>query len=669
MRRCVVLAFGVLALGQTPNVVMDHPLHFDVNLVQVDVVVEDRSGQRPDDLNANDFEVRQDGKPQQITHFLFVPRAQSASPMPASRQLERTEVRRTFLLFVDDAHISFLDFSQTREALRHFVDQELQPGDLCALYRTSGGPGATRVFSSDLREIRDNVERMHWLHTPLFEQNAFETDFHDAIRALQALPGRKTIVLVNSGFEFYGPFNYRASLYASTMIPAMTRRFSDEANRASVVVYAIDSRGLPVETDPAQRWMDASQSGNVHPAIGTFPALHASNVYTKSQDLPSDLAHATGGLFLHDSNDLSGELDRIAADNSGYYLVGWNPGAAAFEWKGQPDYHKIQVKVRRTGLTVRTRAGFFGKPDTGRPSPSARTQMDEALFSPFRSGDLDVDLAATFQHDDAAGSYVESLIHVRPRGIVFSDGQAGCRTAKLEVLTTAEPLEPVSGEKGHANSQIEACGDSAEQVLRDGIVYSIPAPVSHPGPYDMRVAVRNVPASEDAPSIGPAGLVNRPQPDVKPTMAIGSASEYVSVPDLRKTELALGGVFVRAEGIPAQPGPGAGQSWWPALDGDAAVREFHPGDTIHYETHVFEGGSGPGDVRDIQSELLVMREGVEVSHRPVSVERGEIEGNYNLDSDALPGQYLLRVTVAEGSGKKQREAAEWTTFSVVRQAR
>jgi hypothetical protein len=74
-------------------------------------------------------------------------------------------------------------------------------------------------------------------------------------------------------------------------------------------------------------------------------------------------------------------------------------------------------------------------------------------------------------------------------------------------------------------------------------------------------------------------------------------------------------------------------------------------------------------VRDIQSELLVMREGVEVSHRPVSVERGEIEGNYNLDSDALPGQYLLRVTVAEGSGKKQREAAEWTTFSVVRQAR
>ena len=111
------------------------------------------------------------------------------------------------------------------------------------------------------------------------------------------------------------------------------------------------------------------------------------------------------------------------------------------------------------------------------------------------------------------------------------------------MLTTAEPLEPVSGEKGHANSQIasiEACGDSAEQVLRDGIVYSIPAPVSHPGPYDMRVAVRNVPASEDAPSIGPAGLVNRPQPDVKPTMAIGSASEYVSVPDLRKTECSFG---------------------------------------------------------------------------------------------------------------------------------
>ena len=648
---------------------MDHPLHFDVNLVQVNVVVEDRSGQRPDDLTANDLEVRQDGKPQQITHFLFVPRAQSASSIPAKRQPERTEVRRTFLLFVDDAHISFLDFSQMRKALRHFVDQELQPGDLCALYRTSGGPGATRVFSSDLQEIRDNVERMHWLHTPLFEQYAFETDFHDAIRALQPLPGRKAIVLVNSGFEFYGPFQYRAPLYPSTMISVMTRRFSDEANRASVVVYAVDSRGLPVQTDPAQGWVDASQSGSFHQqAIDSFPALNRSMSYVGSQDLPSALAQSTGGLFLHDSNDLSGELETIGDDSSGYYLVGWNPGAAAFQWKHEPEYHKIQVKVRRPGLTVRTRAGFFGKPDTGRPSPSARTQMDEALFSPFRSGDLDVDLAATFQHDDAAGSYVESLIHVRPRGVVFSDGEAGCRTAKLEVLTTAEPLEPASGENGHVNSQmasIEACGDSAEQVLRDGIVYSIPAQVSHPGPYEMRVAVRNVPPGEDAPSIGPAGLATRSPAGIKPTVPIGSASEYVDVPDLRKTDLALGGVSVRQEGLVAPLDLGAGQIWRPAVDGDPAVREFHPGDTIHYSTRVFEGG-GQSGTQNIQGELLVMCEGIEISRQPVTVGGGEIDGNYNLDSAAAAGQYLLRVTVAEGSGKKQREAAEWTTFSVAR---
>jgi len=189
------------------SVALDHPLHFDVNLVQVDAVVEDRSGHRPADLKAGDFEVRQDGRPQSITHFLFVPARSPATELGASPkgggQLQRTELRRTFLLFVDDVRISFLDFSLMRKALLRFVNEQLQPGDLCALYRTSGGPGAARVFSADLEEIRDGVERMHWLHPRPNKvgPNAFLSEFQSAIRALGALPGRKSIVLVNSGFE------------------------------------------------------------------------------------------------------------------------------------------------------------------------------------------------------------------------------------------------------------------------------------------------------------------------------------------------------------------------------------------------------------------------------------------------------------------------------------
>jgi VWFA-related protein len=205
--------------AQSPSadapVVLDHPLHFDVDLVQVDAVVEDRSGHRPADLKESDFEVRQDGKPQTITHFLFVPPGGPETDA-RGRQLQRTELRRTFLLFVDDVRIDFLDFSQMRRALLRFVNEQLQPGDLCALYRTSGGPGAARVFSADLREIRDGVERMHWLH-PMPAQgdpSVFFEEFRSAIRALGALPGRKSIVLVNSGFlgpalpaapEFAGP--------------------------------------------------------------------------------------------------------------------------------------------------------------------------------------------------------------------------------------------------------------------------------------------------------------------------------------------------------------------------------------------------------------------------------------------------------------------------------
>jgi VWFA-related protein len=671
---------GVQSPSADAPVVLDHPLRFDVNLVQVDAVVADRAGHRPTDLKAEDFEVRQDGKPQAITHFLFVPArppATESAALPRAGQLQRTELRRTFLLFVDDVRISFADFSLMRKALLHFVDEQLQPGDLCALYRTSGGPGAARVFSADLAEIRDGVERMHWLHPmpSMLQPNQFLKEFQSAVHALGALPGRKSIVLVNGGFdprrEDVGLEPGLQSVIGIRFSSEMIRHLADEANRASVVVYAIDARGLPVGAGMEGVWFDASERGVSAQAqqsqmlemgsMGARQMLDQRLRYFRSWELPASLALSTGGLFLHENNDLGADLGKVESDNAGYYLLAWNPGEAAFVWKGGPEYHKIRVKVRRAGLTVRTREGFFGVPEGGQPSPSTKAQMAEALFSPFSGGDIDVDLVASFQHDEAAGSRVDALIHVRPRGIAFEEDKPGCQAAKLEVLTTARPLQQAPDEKGHINSQIatvEACGATAERVLRDGIVYRIPTAVSWPGPYEMRVAVRNLAPGEEAPSIGAAGLIKRP-PGLKPKVAIGAASEFVEVPDLKKTELALSGVSVRLEGSRSDES----QTWSPAQSGDPAVREFHPGDAIHYRARLFGTMKG----QELTGELAMVREGAEVFHQSVPVKDDTVEGMYRTGPDIAAGQYVLRVTVAEGAGKKARSATEWSTFSIVRQ--
>jgi hypothetical protein len=110
-----ILTLPAAALSAGPDtspsdpIVLSHPLHFDVNLVQVDAVVTDSHGQRVSGLRAERLRGFQDRKRRQITHFLYVPGAEpvawQSSPMP--RQLTHSEARRVFLIYVDDRTMSF----------------------------------------------------------------------------------------------------------------------------------------------------------------------------------------------------------------------------------------------------------------------------------------------------------------------------------------------------------------------------------------------------------------------------------------------------------------------------------------------------------------------------------------------------------------------------------
>src|SRR5208283_193112 len=88
--------------------------------------------------------------------------------------------------------------------------------------------------------------------------------------------------------------------------------------------------------------------------------------YIHSQDALVFLADMTAGRFLHDKNDMYGQVKAAADDSEGYYLIGWYPGPDAFVQKPHQtlDYHRIQIRLRgHKGLAVRTRDGFFAWPD------------------------------------------------------------------------------------------------------------------------------------------------------------------------------------------------------------------------------------------------------------------------------------------------------------------
>lgn len=236
-----------------------------IDLVQLDAVVTDRRGQPVHDLRADEFEVLQDGRPQPIASFGYV----AAGGQPAAPDVTRSaagspgpiaphHVRRTIAIVVDDLGLSFESTARVRDVLRQFVDRDVRPGDLVAILRTGAGMGALQQFTTDRRVLHAAVERVRWNFmarvSPFGPRmnaedalEAFRTEVFTAgtlgavqyvVKGVSELPGRKSVVLLSDGFRLLDA----DGKYGRTM--DALRALVDAANRAGVVIYTIDARGL-----------------------------------------------------------------------------------------------------------------------------------------------------------------------------------------------------------------------------------------------------------------------------------------------------------------------------------------------------------------------------------------------------------------------------------------
>lgn len=558
-----------------------------------------------------------------------------------------------------------------RRSLLRLVSDQLRPGDLLAFYRTSGGTGASQVFSSDPLQIEAAVRMMRWTPPVFALENpmVFTNRFSEAMRALSTLPGRKAIVCLNSGVASFDPLSRMH--FPFDVGPEFMRGLADEANRGSITVSAVDTRGLPVEAAMPGNWFALSQSQGF-PYTGLAPEKMNRERYFSSQSFSTYLTSMTGGLFLHDRNDIYDQIKTVVQDDDkGYYLLGWDPGSEAFKRKrGIPVYHRLRIKVQRAGLAVRSRAGFFGRVGTPTQLPPGSTakRMMDILVSPFSSGDIDLDLHATFQHNDKLGSYIESLIHVGPRNLSFQQEGGGCASISMELLTLARPLEISSEGTGTIDSQIttiHVCGKSVADVQKDGFVYIARSRVARPGPYEMRVAVRT--ASEHAASsIGPKKLILRDCAGDSPGV-IGSARQPLEAPDVTKKLSMLVGLTLELSNtsvpqpIPAQTQDENFEAWYrPVVPGDPAVREFHKGEELSYRSTVVGGAeSAAGEA----VEATVFYEGTRVATFICPIQNSGIAGTYTVPNSALPGQYALELSLPQHG--RDQASTQWVNFSIM----
>jgi VWFA-related protein len=692
----------------------DEVVRITTSLVQVDAVVTDERGRQVTDLRPEDFEILEDGKARAITNFAYVrvggaaaeqsAPAASAGKSKAARavsppvtSLRPEQVRRTVALVLDDVLMSFEDVAFARRALAKFVDEQMQPGDLVAVLRTSAGTGALQQFTSDKRLLHAAVESLRW--KPLTSgginavapidpdadgqsdasggrtsrpdqrrdsrkemeearqvtwESASLSAMNQIVQGLQELPGRKAVVLVSDGL----PLKVGDEL--STPLVENMRRVIERANRASVVVYTIDARGLQdlvLSTADDQTGM----SGHAKPRPETLynyqtgPLAARREAYFGGQDGLIYLSEQTGGFNVR-NNDIAGGILRAVEDQNGFYLLGYRPDEGTFDRKtGRPDFRKLVVRVRgRGGLRVRARKGFYAVPEE-REAPTELSGADplrRALVSPFTSAGVAVGLTSLYGNEAGAGSFIRSLLHFDVRDLSFEQQPDGRMRASVEVLAVLANGAGEAVDQVRGTHTFSVARDSLERLRREGMDYVLNVPVKRPGGYQLRVAVRDA-----APG------------------RVGTASRFVEAPDFEGGGLALSGLIISGSaGTPEGSAPRASEA--SEVESGPAVRRLRQGMMLDYGLVVYNAQAERATGRPkLTTQVSLFRGGQRVyagSPTPLDTNgqrdprRIVVGGRLQLGEGMEPGDYVLQVVVTDAARQKPVALSQWIDFELVR---
>lgn len=679
------------------------------NLVQVDAVVTDKSGKVISDLKPDDVQIFEDGKPQKITHFSFVatetpetmpapkPKAadRDAPPIPTTA-LKPEQVKRTIAIVLDDLGLSFESTAVVRRALKKFVEEQMQPGDLVAIIRTSGGIGALQAFTSDQRQLLAAIEHLRWrpngrssiLAVPSYEPDQITDALNSAegpsvptdnpdisrnqslsvgslgalgyvVKGLRELPGRKSVLFVSDGFQINDSYTVQENLH----------HLVDQTNRSSVVIYTMNATQLQT------LGLTAADFATGYDPFTTAPANRGqqqianrrANEFNLQEGLDY-LARETGGIAISKTNDLSGGIRRVMKDLNSYYLIGYRPDESTFDPRtGRRMFHKLSLKVTRPGeFIVRMRNGFYGtsSEETASGPVSPQQQLLAGLESPFGSAGVHVRLTSLFGNTAKFGSYMRSMLYVKAGDLTFAEAPDGSRKAEITLLAIAfgangDPIEQITGP-----ASLRVPRNEYESFLKEGFVYFLTVPIKKPGAYQLRVAVRDQASGR-----------------------VGSASQFVEVPDVKKNQLALSGIAVTTApnaGSSFDSLPSAPSNRERLLERDAAnplnsaaLRQFRSGQILRYGFMIFDPRVDKAtNAPQVHFQVRLLRDGQVVfvgSNETINpanqtdVKRLNAAGAIHLGANITPGEYILQVIATDQlAGEKHRVANQWIDFEIVR---
>jgi VWFA-related protein len=312
--------------------------------VRVDVTVLDRKGQPITDLTKDDFEIREDGVEQSIDTIKLIeatgqaPDDDTSLPIRsrhhAAAEAARDDIR-VFVIFWDEYHIGQMAPAiRARAALTDFVQFAFGPTDLVALVDQLT-PADAIAFTRNRRDLVDQVHQLkgrQGIYLPA--RSAVEEAQMYRARDIEMLRSQVTATALESTIAHLGSIKEgrKAILFVSQTIgrvgtgPMDTFTWLDGAIRTANVnnttIYAFDPRGLDMNS--------------------------------RTSDVLHSLAEETGGK-QYSNNSPAASLREVVKNASAFYLLGYASAKNPADGK----FHKIAVRVKRPGVEVRSRTGYY----------------------------------------------------------------------------------------------------------------------------------------------------------------------------------------------------------------------------------------------------------------------------------------------------------------------
>jgi VWFA-related protein len=658
--------------GQKPPVIRS-----GINFVSVDVIVTDKkTGNVVLDLKPDDFEVREDKKPQKIETFQTVridPITEAAmTPAPIrstddeEREAKKADVR-LFIMLLDDYHVRRGNDLVVRQPLIDFVQNQLGPQDMVAIMYPLT-PVTDLTFTRNHDSLIQAINSFLGRKGDYTPRNEFEDRYANypaqqvedirndvtmgalkgaSVRLGGMRDGRKSIIFVSEGLTgtlppqlsdpvaslpgfgnparqspgMDAPQNPRTdavNFFNEADLDSRLREVYDTANRNNTSIYAVDPRGLAtfeygIEQGVSLRTDQKSLSASL--------------------DTLRILADNTDGRAIVSRNDIASGMKQIMTDSSGYYLLGYTSSAAPTDGK----FHSIDVKVKRPGVEVRARKGYWAytlddvkkatEAGTKAGPPPAIAKALNKIAEPSHGHSARFWVGT--ERADAGKARVDFAWEpIPPAPGSRTDDTPPARVMLTAVAADGSPLyrgsvpdaPPQNGSSGDGSA---ATNGSEAAVPGSGAATSFMAP---PGPIQLRIEVE-----------GSRGEV------------IDSTLQDLTVPDYTKTQVSIGTPKVfrtrtAHEMLLVRNNPKA----VPTVD-----REFSRTERLLVTFDAYASGGATPDV----TAKLLNRAGQTMADVPVQAQAGK---PFQIDLPLAPlaaGEYLVEVDAKTSSGTAQQMLA------------